>query len=374
MIFYYIIALIIVICYLYFIILLTIAWDKTKEYQKDSSNPFDILISVIVAARNEEENIITLLKSIENQDLPFKNFEVIIIDDFSTDNTYEIAKNFCKKYNNFNVYKLNKNYGKKNAIKKAVSILKGKLIVTTDADCIVPKTWLSTIVSFYQEYKPKLIIAPVLQNTNKVFSKIQALDFLSLISSAAASCEANKTILANGANLIYEKKVFLEFNNPLNDTISSGDDIFLMLNVKKKYPNTIYFLKSNAAVVKTKSETNFKKFISQRKRWASKSSNYKDKDIIIASIIVFTINLFLFINLVLLFFYLKFLIIFLIVFLLKILTDFIFLYKSSSFFNQKKLIWYILPTEIFNIITIPFLAVLGSFGKIKWKGRIIRIF
>ena len=144
-------------------------------------NPFNIFISIIIAARNEEENIITLLKSIENQDLPSENFEVIIIDDFSSDNTYQITKTFCEKHKNFNIHKLSKNYGKKNAIKKAISISKGELIITTDADCIVPETWLSTIVAFYQKHKPKMIIAPVLQVTTNTFSKIQGLDFLSLV-------------------------------------------------------------------------------------------------------------------------------------------------------------------------------------------------
>ena len=130
-----------------------------------------------------------------------------------------------------------------------------------------------------------LIIAPVLQVPSETFSKIQALDFSSLTSSAAASCNINKSILANGANLIYEKNTFLEFDNPLNDSINSGDDIFLMLNIKKKYPTEIQFLKSKDAVVKTKSEESFKNFISQRKRWASKSGNYKDVEFAVLIII-----------------------------------------------------------------------------------------
>ena len=365
------IAIIISFIYLVFIVFFIINWNKTTAFQKELSTIFGVFISIIISARNEEENIISLLNSITNQDLLAKNFEVIIIDDFSTDNTYKIVKEFCEKHNNFNVYRLDKNYGKKNAIKKAISISKGQLIVTTDADCIVQNTWLSTILGFYQKHKPKMIIAPVLQNTNTFFSKIQALDFLSLISSAAASCNGKKPILSNGANLIYEKKIFLEFNNPLEDSVSSGDDIFLMLKLKKKYVNDILFLKSNDAVVTTNPEKSFKNFISQRRRWASKSSSYKDKDIIISSIIVFTVNLFLFINLILLFFNIKFAVAFFTVFSIKTLIDFIFLYQTSSFLNQRRLLWYILPTEMFNILIIPYLAVSGIFGKTKWKGRVI---
>ncbi|MBN1252921.1 MAG: glycosyltransferase [Bacteroidales bacterium] len=369
MIYYFIIASFLAICYFYFIIILIKAWNKTQEYQKGWTNPFDILISVIIAARNEEENIILLLKSIEYQDFNKNNYEVIIIDDFSTDNTYNLVEKFCENKSNFNIYKLTDNFGKKNAIIKAINLSKGNLIVTTDADCIVNETWLSTIAGFYKKFKPKMIISPVLLNTTNKFSKIQALDFLSLISSAAATCGINKAILANGANLIYEKSVFYEFNNPLNESVSSGDDIFLLLNIKKKYPAKILFLKSNDAVVKTKAKKNLKSFLSQRKRWASKSKSYNDRDIISVSIFVFFVNLFLFINLVLISINLKFSIVFFIFFGVKTLVDFIFLYKTSSFFKQKKLLWFIIPTEIFNVVIIPFLAISGIFGKTFWKGR-----
>src|SRR6185436_883472 len=133
-----------------------------------------IKISVIIPARNEEENIGKLLSSIEKQTYPSHLFEVIVVDDHSTDNTvavvnsYSFAKLIKLEFDNINSYK-------KKAIESGIAAASGDLIVTTDADCIVPGNWLKTFASFKETINPVFIAAPVaLENESNLLQTFQA--------------------------------------------------------------------------------------------------------------------------------------------------------------------------------------------------------
>ena len=155
-------------------------------------------ISVIIPARNEEENIGECLESILNQRYPKKLFEVIVVDDHSTDKTSDIINKFCGE--NIHLISLNDftnnqaiNSYKKKAIEIGISKASGDLIVCTDADCIANPQWLQTIASFYEKTKAAFIAAPVSYKKEKGFFKIfQSLDFMTLQGITGAS--VNKKI------------------------------------------------------------------------------------------------------------------------------------------------------------------------------------
>ena len=139
-------------------------------------------ITIIIPARNEAENIGHCLQSIIDQTYPANLFEVIVVDDHSTDDTALIVQSFkkdniyCIFLKDFVTDKLN-SY-KKKAIEIAIGKSTGDLIVTTDADCFMGKDWLKTITAFYEEFTPAFIAAPVLINSNNKFLSIfQSLDY-----------------------------------------------------------------------------------------------------------------------------------------------------------------------------------------------------
>src|SRR6185312_13793082 len=188
----------------------------------DTELPF---ISVIIAARNEEKNIGKCIQSLISQTYPENKFEIIITNDHSTDNTVSIIHSFEKE--NIQVINLadftqNKilNSYKKKSIETALQFAKGDLIVTTDADCIAPKKWLETLVSFYKEKSPVFVALPVAFSNplpedsflKKFFKNFQSLDFMTLQGITGASVEKKFHSMCNGANLAYEKKVFYEVN------------------------------------------------------------------------------------------------------------------------------------------------------------------
>ena len=171
-------------------------------------------ISIIIPARNEAHNIIACLESIIHQTYPKDLFEVFVVDDHSTDKTVELVTGFAGKNvtllhlkdavagNEFNAYK-------KKAIEMAIQQSSGELIITTDADCIVPANWLQTIAAFYESSKPAFIAMPVCySNKNNFFEIFQALDFMTLQGITGASVHKKIHSMCNGANLAYASAAY----------------------------------------------------------------------------------------------------------------------------------------------------------------------
>lgn len=365
MIIIYIVTLIIAIAYIVLLYALIKGWRNLKDREKDSKNPFSVFISIIVAARNEEQNIAALLNSVFKQTYPENLFELIIIDDASEDKTAAIIQDFCQKHSHFKSISFKTHKGKKTAIDFAVKNAKGNLIVQTDADCVLQSTYLEEIEAAYKKEPAQMIIAPVLMQYSSTFEAMQALDFLSLMASGMAAAGFNKPIMNNAANLVFEKQAYLNLKNPNFKQVSSGDDVFFLLNLKKK-KEKISVLKSLQATVYTKAEKSLKNFISQRKRWTSKSKYYRDKDIIFTAVCVFLINFAMLISLFSGFFFLKAYSIFLFLLLIKSLFDFIFLYRVSRFFQQQILLKYFIPVQIFNIFFVPYIAFRSFFVSVRW--------
>jgi len=367
-----IVSIFVTVSYILLLTSLIIGWKRINKFEKGSENPFPIFISVIISAKNEENNISQTLNSLLHQTLNSNSFEVLIIDDFSSDNTNNIIKEFCKQQSSFQLLSLNEHKGKKFALDYGIKKAKGELIVTTDADCEFQAEWLQTIKDYYISSNAKMIIAPVLIKSKSWFEHMQALDFFSLMVSGAAATGIKRPIMNNGANLAFSKEAYLGLNDPTNKKVSSGDDIFLLLKMKEEYPSKIHFLKSEKATVYTKPKESFTAYINQRKRWASKSKHYRDFDIIYTAVAVLLTNALLLAVLVSGIFYTNLLFIFLSLFTFKSIFDFTFLYETTHFFQQKPILKYFLLVQFANVFLIPFLAFSGIFTKTKWKGKMIR--
>jgi glycosyltransferase involved in cell wall biosynthesis len=210
MIFIYLIILLFI-GYSSLIIYYWLAWKSIADYKPSIAEP-QIKISIIIPARNEEENIGNLLAALQQQTYPARLFEIIVVDDHSTDRTAAIVQQFPSvklvqlKEENINSYK-------KKAIETGIAAATGELIVTTDADCIPPNEWLQTIASFKTEKNSVFVAAPVVLNCNSSIVQIfQAMDFMILQGITGASVHKNIHSMCNGANLAYERKAFYGVN------------------------------------------------------------------------------------------------------------------------------------------------------------------
>ena len=258
-------------------------------------------ITVIIPARNEEKNISACLDSLCKQDFPKDLLEIIVADDHSTDNTAAIVNRYTDQ--GISLLSLEKEMtgvdgtggSKKAALAAGIKKAAGTLIVTTDADCIFPQQWLSTLVAFYEANKPVFIAAPVKfsreQNALHIF---QSLDFLSLQGITAASVFSRFHTMCNGANLAYEKKAFEEAGGFAGiDQIASGDDMLLMHKIYLLHPDKVMYCLSPDTIVETKPAESVNAFLNQRIRWASKALVYHDKRIFYVLLLVYLLNFFL---------------------------------------------------------------------------------
>jgi len=359
-----------ILVYIIFVIFLLFAWIYKKVFIS-ASPKVDKSVSIVIAVRNEENTLPVLLRSLQNQVYPVENFEIILIDDHSTDGSYVLMKKFETENKNTRVLSLSANEaGKKSAIRYGVECAKGELIITTDADCRMNPEWLSTIVSFQQVTEAGLIIAPVAYlSNNSLFEKILALEFASLVATGASSANLGMPILCNGANMAFLKSLYPKDKHIMENNSPSGDDIFFLLNVKKTMRQRIRFLKSFNSIVYTTCPSSLKDFINQRKRWYSKSVHYTDPEILACGFLVSAANFFLSLSILFAFVFPSLLSFVLSIFLLKLLTDIIFLFPYLAFIRERQLIWLAPILEIVYPFYIFYVIIAASIGQYSWKGR-----
>ncbi len=359
------------IVYLILILLFTIGWRKLHAPSETKAKEA-VPVSIVIACRNEEENISALFDSMLNQGYPKNQTEIIIVDDHSSDNSINIIEKYTAIYSFITLFKLPDNKtGKKEAIRLGISNSISDLIITTDADCTAEPDWLKTMLNYYIKHQPKMLCGPVtFKNSKSLFSKLQNLEFLSLIGSGAGAIGIHKPIMNNGANLLFEKTLYESCNT--KNEFASGDDMFMLLHAKSIDKRSIHFVKSKKAIVYTNPAQTFREFINQRARWTSKSKAYRDFDIVFTALIVTFINLLLVSSFVFGLFTPEFLKITLIVFLIKSFADLLILIPTIKFFKQTYLILLFPVLQLIYPFYIVITAFLGLTGKFVWKSRLYK--
>ncbi len=367
-------------------------YQPTKQFNKNrpaiTNENNTTKITIIIPARNEEQHIGHCLQSIIQQIYPPELFEVIVVDDHSTDSTAAIVQSFAKRkircifLKDFVTDHLN-SY-KKKAIETAIAQSTGDLIVTTDADCFMGNNWLQTIASFYETYKPAFIAAPVSINCDNRFLAIfQTLDFMTLQGITGASVYKKIHSMCNGANLAYEKTAFNEVGGFKGiDNIASGDDMLLMHKIYQRYPDRVLYLKSKEAIVQTQPMDTGKNFFNQRIRWASKADKYDDKRILGVLLLVYFFNLVLLVLPVVAMFYnftlpvfnyqLSVITYWFLLLILKTLVELFFLFPVAIFFNKQVILWWFPLAQPFHILYTIVAGWLGKFGSYTWKSRMVK--
>lgn len=263
------------------------AWQNTSEASlpQCTKQPF---LSVVVALKNEADNIASLIKSLERQSYPAANFEVILVNDHSTDNTKELLEAHIVHHPNFKLIN-SRMPGKKMALREGISLASGEVVVTTDADCLHHKSWLDTIARHQESLNPDMTIAPVamIAGENRL-SKLLELEFMALQMATAASAISNHPIMCNGANLAVRRTHHVQAD--LKNSYVSGDDMFLLMSLKKEKGH-IRFLKHQHALVITLAPLKLQEYLRQRSRWLRKATGYTQPNILNTAAIMFLGNM-----------------------------------------------------------------------------------
>ncbi|WMI66325.1 glycosyltransferase [Aestuariibaculum sp. YM273] len=330
--------------------------------------------SIIIPFRNEAENLPQLLDSIKQLHYPSNLFEVLLVNDDSEDDSVNIINNFITS-SSLPVTLLNNNRvspsPKKDAISTAITKANYEWIITTDADCILPQLWLNTFDAFIQENKVECIVAPVKYiSQNNFLNTFQILDILSLQGATIGGFGINKPFLCNGANFAYKKKLFNALKGfEGNNQTASGDDIFLLEKVVKHNAGSVAYLKSETAVINTNAQPTWNSLISQRIRWAAKTSRYNNWFGKLTGSIVLLTNLFIVLaySFTLMGTMTSQTLIYLL--MIKFSIDLYLINKTAQFFNQRE----VMKFYVFGFIVYPlfsvYVALVSMVSTYQWKGR-----
>ncbi len=373
-----------IICGLYaiFTLLLWYGWLKTPAFLTDglpTNNPTAVplpRLSVVIPVRNEVANLPALLADLAQQ--TYTDMEVIVVDDASDDDTAWLARQFFETHalagHVLSIPNVPTASPKKRALTAGIGLATGSLIVTTDGDCRVGPRWLETLAQCYQQTHARMICGPVtfLPETN-LFDCLQTVEGASLIGSGAATLRLGLPTMCNGANLCYEKRVFIDIGGfSGSDHLASGDDEFLMHAIFKKYstdPEPVQFLKSRDAVVQTGPHRSWLAFYGQRKRWASKWRHYASVGPSVVAVFVFLSNLAVLLapvgaalgwwswamcGLAL---------------ALKWLPELGFLSVVLADLGKRPVAWFIPLTQIFYSLYVVFFGLVAQRRGFVWKGR-----
>lgn len=377
-----------------------------------SSRP-PVRITVLIPARNEAVNILSCLRSLAGQTYPKDLFEVIVLDDHSTDGTAGMVAGFdgpggdgsaagsdepgAAGFDRLSVRCISMaevllppgvTAYKKFAIETGVDAASGELIVTTDADCVFDPDWLATLAACYEQMGAKFIAAPVRigsaagrsapasaswPGSRSLLGIFQTLDFITLQGITGAAVHSQFHSMCNGANLAYSRDAFYSVNGFKGiDHIPSGDDMLLMHKIYRLYPSNVFFLKSQRAIVSTRPETTWKGFLHQRVRWASKADSYDDRRIFWVLLLVYLVNILFVALLAGAFFNYWWLWLFLVLLVVKTIVEYPFVRSVATFFGQQELMVYFPLLQPLHILYTVVVGWLGKFGSYQWKDRTIK--
>jgi biofilm PGA synthesis N-glycosyltransferase PgaC len=350
-------------------------WDGIPLFSQDL--PFvPIRVSVIIPARNEAAHIQNCLLSLFSQTYPRIYTDILVVNDFSTDETAELVTKFSDKCRLLNLsdYLTNPvNSYKKKAIETGIAHSSGELIICTDADCIMGTDWILSLVSAYQKENRVFVAAPVkiIPDGSKL-SVFQTLDFISLQGITGASVSKNLYPMCNGANLAYSRKAFNAVGGFADiDHIASGDDMLLLKKIQYSFPGRAGYVKDPRAIVSTVSAGNIRTFFKQRIRWASKISHYNHPATFLTLACVYLLNLSLLLLFFTCFFYGQWKWLLLLI-VCKTISEYFFVSKVAGFFGQQSLMKYFILCQPFHIIYTVVAGSFGSFGRYEWKNRKVK--
>jgi cellulose synthase/poly-beta-1,6-N-acetylglucosamine synthase-like glycosyltransferase len=331
--------------------------------------------SIVIAARNEEQTIGPCLDSVFAQSIDRSRYDVIVVNDRSTDRTSSILDEYARRFPQLRVITIRETppgvSPKKYAVAQGVAVSENAVIVFTDADCRVPPAWLETIDRYFTR-KTGLVQGITSyryrDGMGRLFYRLQTLDFLSHGIVAAAAIGAGLPINSNANNFAFRKSAYLEAGG-LTERIGhvvSGDDDLLLQKIWRSGTWKVAFMAEEKAAVQTEPTLTAGALFQQRARWGSKTVHYNQRQVLLLS------GIFLFYCVILahLFFSPFFPQLFAgaaLLLVLKFAGECLLMVPGLRIFGHKELM-YLLPVASLLQLPLVIAAVLsGVFGKFTWK-------
>lgn len=244
-----------------------------RKYQQTSKQPF---VSVLIAARNEEKKLPACLQSLLRSAYPPDKFEIIVVDDRSTDRTRALAENFAREQTNLRVVAITQRRenmsGKANALVQGMTHANGEIILMTDADCTLPPSWIAQMVSYFTPEVGLVggfTLLASREQKHSLFAKIQTLDWTYLLTVGAGAAGLGKPLSIIGNNFAFRRAAYDVVGGYEKIGFSIIEDFALMRAIAEQTKWRVIFpVAARTAILSAPART-WREFYEQRQRWAA---------------------------------------------------------------------------------------------------------
>lgn len=361
---------------LYLSVILFLSRGLSRLSSLSPGAPHNLKFSIVIAARNEERAIERCLNSVLDRTIGASRFEVILVNDRSTDATAAIAGAVAARHPNLSVVTVRETPGgmspKKHALSQGMASAANEIVVFTDADCVVPPTWLETIDGYFDEHTglvQGITVYEQVPGINPLFFGLQAVDFLSHGVVAAAAIGAGLPINSNANNFAFRKAAFDDAQGYGGlGAVISGDDDLLLQRIWRSGKWRIRYMANIAGKVTTLPTPTVRGVFEQRKRWGSKTVHYSARQLCLLSMVFV--------------FYVAAAAAFCAGFfcpaafglcgamlLVKVLVETVLMIPGTRLFDERRLRKYIAPASLIQLPMVLGAVLLGVFGRFAWKGE-----
>lgn len=348
-------------------ILLFILGIIKSNYQ--TNEEYEPTVTIIVAERNEEKNIGPCLESLFKLEYPKEKLEIVLVDDGSTDETLRIMQSFAKSHPHVQALQVDKQIGhlqgKANAVAFGISHSNGEIIFQTDADCIVPPTWVKEMAKYYLS-NIGIVSSYTLLEESSIFEGMQSLDWAFLHTVAGAAVGIGKPLTCFGNNFSYRRDAYIQVGGYPKIKFSVTEDFALFKTIIQQTEWHCRYVIDPKTMVMSKPCASWRELVHQKKRWGRGGVDMEMMGYLIMAVAFFDHALILLAP-----FLVQNVPLFLFALLGKLVADFLFILRPLKILDKVHLLRYFLPFELYYIVYVvllPFLVFFG--GKVYWKGRI----
>ena len=357
--------------FLYALLLLSMKRHWQLKQTSNSNGEYGASTALLIPFRNEAEHLPKLLLNLKK--ILHSSQEVVFIDDDSADDSAAMVWDFLKK-RNLNHWVLLKSAGpgKKAALTTGVQYSQAEIILTTDADCLLPHDWVRRMTWPFQQSETQLVAGPVMTvGGSGFFSRFQQIEWGSILLVTRYLFSIGKPLMCSGANLAYRRSAFLAVKGYSdNEMYPSGDDEFLLKKVVQHFGvQAAMYLNDKEVLVETQPAANWSAFVQQRVRWAGKWRLHRSFVNSLSSASAFFLATVELATIMLLFGSIGPKLVFLFIWVLKILIERRVLGKVLADFYRSHPIYYYIGTSFLHPIYVVWVGLGTISGKYTWKGR-----
>ena len=332
-------------------------------------------VSVVVPARNEAARLDACLGALTASSYPASAFEIVVVDDFSTDDTARIAEGWAARRPNVRLLRLagtglDASAGHKGAALAAgIRASTGTLVLTTDADCTADAGWVDALARMFASEAVGFVAGWVRMTPGRSWlGRMQALEFAGLVGVGAGALGAGDPNMCNSASMAYPRAVF-DALSPADESARTPWDDERLLHAIAAHPTLeARFCPSFAATVTTTPEPTFSAYFAQRRRWAATGAQYDTPGAAYTARLTWAFNVLLVAGLPLLA-HPRLWPVWPLALAAKVASEALVLVPTARRLGLGALLWQVVPQQLAQVPLTVALGVATLWGQPAWKGR-----